>query len=242
MDWVKTRAIVARRTDYSESNCMLTLYADSLGVISACVYGIKSKKSRLCVASQPLCFSEFVLAKTKGDIYRVESAEVIETFYPISEDIKKLALAGYFLDILQDSLSASDGEILALLLNTLYALSYKEIDCAVAKAAFELKVIQYSGYEPNLDACIKCGSKDCLEAFDFSGGTVCKACRAHSSANLPQDVKEAMRYILKSDTKRLFSFLLPQNAKEILSQICESYILTKSEKHYKSLEYYKKII
>lgn len=242
MEWVKAKAIVARRSDYSESNCMLTLFAEGLGVISACVYGIKSKKSRLRAAGQPLCFAEFVLVKTKGDIYRAESAEIIETFYPISEDIKKLALAGYFLDVLQDIFSASDGESLALLLNTLYALSYKEVDSAVAKAVFELKIMQYSGYEPNLDTCIKCGSKDGLESFDFSGGTVCNTCRAHSAANLPPNVKEAMRYILKSDTKRLFSFVLPQKDKEILSQICEGYILSKSEKHYKSLEYYKKII
>ncbi|MCR4718249.1 MAG: DNA repair protein RecO [Firmicutes bacterium] len=242
MDAVKARAIVARRTDYSESNCMLTLFAEGLGVISACVYGIKSKKSRLLAASQPLCFAEFVLVKTRGDIYRVESAEIIETFYPISEDIKKLALAGYFLDILSDSFSAADGEILALILNTLYALSYKEIDPQIAKAVFELKIMQYSGYEPNLETCIKCGSKDSLEAFDFSGGAVCASCRTHSAVILPSGVKEAMLYILKSDTKRIFSFVLPKEAKETISQICENYILSKSEKHYKSLEYYKKII
>lgn len=242
MERVKARAIVARRTDYSEANCMLTLFAEGLGVISACVYAVKSKKSRLRAVSQPLCFAEFELIKTNGDIYRVESAEIIETFYPISEDIQKLALAGYFLDILSDSFSGSDTEILALLLNTLYALAYKDIVPALAKAVFELKIMQYAGYEPNVDACIKCGNKENLEAFDFSGGAVCSSCRTHSMANLPPDVAEAMRYILKSDIKRIFSFVLPQKAQEILSQICEKYILSKSEKHYKSLEYYKKII
>ena len=241
MDSIKARAIVARRTDYSESNCMLTLLAEGLGIISTCVYGIKSKKSRLRAVCQPLCFAEFVLVKTKGDIYRAESAEIIETFYPISEDITKLALAGYFLDILGDSFSASDAEILTLLLNTLYAISYKGVDVELAKAVFELKIMQYSGYEPNLESCIKCGAGDGLNSFDFSGGNVCDSCKGYGMASLPPDVKEAMRYILKSDTKRLFSFVLPQNAQVILSQICENYILCISEKHYKSLEYYKKI-
>ena len=44
MERVKTRAIVARRADYSESNCILTLFAERLGVISASVYGVKSNK------------------------------------------------------------------------------------------------------------------------------------------------------------------------------------------------------
>ncbi|MCR4692849.1 MAG: DNA repair protein RecO [Firmicutes bacterium] len=242
MERVKTRAIVARRADYSESNCMLTLFAEGLGVISASVYGIKSNKSRMRACCQLLCFAEFVLIKGKGDIYRAESAEIIETFYPISEDVKKLALAGYFLEVIGDSFSAEDPQSLTLLLNTLYALSYKDIDCAVAKAVFELKIMQYSGYEPNLETCIRCGKAEKLISFDFVGGTLCRDCSTHFAAGLLPDVKEAMRYILKSDIKRLFSFILPEPAKASLSEICEKYILSKSEKHYKSLEYYKKIM
>ena len=242
MDCIKTRAIVARRADYSESNCILTLFAEGIGVISASVYGIKSNKNRMRAASQPLCFAEFVLTSGRGGIYRAESAEIIEAFYPISEDIKKLALSSYFLEIAGDSISAEDTQALILLLNTLYAISYKGVDCGVAKAVFELKTMQYSGYEPNLEACIKCGRTENLTAFDFSGGAVCKDCRTHLTANLLPDVKEAMRYILKSDVKRLFSFILAESAKASLSEICEKYILSKSEKRYKSLEYYKKIM
>lgn len=242
MDRIKTRAIVARRADYSESNCILTLFSEDYGVISAGVYGVKSNKNRMRAASQPLCFAEFILAGGKGDIYRAESAEIIETFYPISEDIEKLALSGYLLELTGDSLSAEDTSALKLLLNTLYAISYKGIDTGIAKAVFELKIMQYSGYEPNLEACIKCGNRDNLVAFDFSGGTVCENCREHHSARLLPDIKEAMSYILKSDIKRLFSFILPESEKGGLSEICEKYILGKSEKHYKSLEYYKKIM
>ena len=242
MERVKTRAIVARRADYSESNCILTLFAERLGVISASVYGVKSNKNNMRAASQLLCFSEFVLSKSKGDIYRAESAEIIETFYPISEDIKKLALSNYFIEIAGDSISAEDTQALTLLLNTLYAISYKGANCNVAKAVFELKIMQYSGYEPNLETCVKCGNPDDITAFDFAGGVVCKDCSTHFCKNLLLDAKEAMKYILKSDTKRIFSFTLPPSAKENLLEICENYILSKSEKHYKSLEYYKKIM
>lgn len=242
MECIKTRAVVARRSDYAESNCMLTLYAEELGIISACVYGIKSKKSRLRAAAQPLCFAEFVLAKGGGDIYRVESADIIETFYPISEDIQKLALANYFTELMGDSFSASDNEMLALLLNTLYAISYKDIDTALAKAVFELKIMQYSGYEPSADACIKCGKAEGLTYFDFSGGALCQDCGTHASEKMMPDTKSAIDYILKADTKKLFSFTLLKEAQKNLSDICEGYLLSKSEKNYKSLEYYKKIL
>ena len=242
MDCIKTRAIVARRANYAESNCMLTLFAEGLGTVSASVYGVSGKKSRMKTAAQPLCFAEFVLIKSKGDVYRAESAEVIETFYPISEDLKKLALASYLLDVTADSFSAEENAPLTLLLNTLYALAYKNTDTALAKAAFELKMMQYAGYEPSLDFCIKCGGEDSVSAFDFSGGAVCMSCKTPSMPNLPKDAKEAMKYILKSDTKRLFAFEIPKSAEEALSAICEGYILSKSDRRYKSLEYYKKLI
>ena len=242
MDCIKTRAIVARRANYAESNCMLTLFAEGLGTVSACVYGVNSNKSRMKTAAQPLCFAEYVLIRGKGDIYRAESAEIIETFYPISEDLTKLALANYFLDVTGDAFSAEDGAPLSLLLNTLYAISYKNVDLAVAKAAFELKTMQFSGYEPMLDACIKCGSKENLFAFDFSGGTVCGACKTAIMPALSGDVIKALEYILKSDTKRLFSFEIPDAAANALSRICEGYLLSKSDRSYKSLEYYKKLI
>ena len=241
MESIKTRAVVARRTDYAESNCMLTLFAEELGVISACAYGIKGKKSRLRAVAQPLCFAEFVLVKGGGDIYRVEAADIIEAFYPISEDIEKLALANYFIELSGDNFSAADGRILSLLLNTLYALAYKETESLVVKAVFELKMMQYSGYEPSLDACIKCGSGESLVCFDFAGGAVCADCAKDFNKKLSADTRACIKYILNADIKKLFSFTLSKESQKNLSDICESYLLSKSEKHYKSLEYYKKI-
>ncbi len=241
MDCIKTRAIVARRADYAEANCMLTLFAEGLGVISAGVYGVKSKKNSLRAAAQPLCFAEFVLSKGAGDIYRITSADISETFYPISEDVEKLALAGYFLEITGDVFSSEDNAPLSLLLNTLYALSYKNVAANIAKAVFELKMMQYSGYEPVLSACIKCGKEE-ASAFSVSGGIVCKDCKSRTDAALSADVLAAMEYILKSDTKRIFSFELSKSARDALAKISEAYILSKSDKRYKSLEYYKKLM
>ena len=241
MDCIKTRAIVARRADYAEANCMLTLFAEGLGVISACCYGVKSKKSSLRAAAQPLCYAEFVLSRGSGDIYRVTGAEILEAFYPISEDITKLALSGYLLEITGDVFSAEDNAPLSLLLNTLYVLAYKNVGLDIAKAVFELKIMQYSGYEPSLYHCIKCGKNE-ASAFSVSGGAVCASCRTRAMPMLSGDVLAAMEYILKSDTKRIFSFEISKQAIDALAKICEAYILSKSDKHYKSLEYYRKLL
>lgn len=242
MQYAKTRGIIARRADYGESNAMITILTEELGAISAVAYGVRSKKSKTKAATQVLCFGEFVLSNKGGDIYRIDSVEIIDSFYPICEDITKLSLANYILELGADSLSDGDGRILSLILNTLYVICYKNIDIFLAKAVFELKLMQYAGYEPTLDQCIRCGKNDGLFGFDINSGVVCEDCKIASDINISVDLYRAMCYILSCDDKKIFSFSVTQSVGEELSRLCEKYILGKSERRYKSLEYFKKMI
>lgn len=231
-----------RRADYGESNRMLTLLTDNLGTVSACAYGVKSKKSKLRAATQPFCCAEFVLLKKGGDIYRVESADIAESFYPICEDIVKLSLANYFCETAAEAYADRDKRILSLLLNTLYVLAYKNKNPKLVKAVFELKLTELSGYNPNTEECIHCGRKDNLTGFDFSGGVVCENCKNAAALNITDEVLAACRYILSADDKRIYSFYVSDAAENRLADLAEGYFLHQSERRYRSLEYYKKMI
>lgn len=221
---------------------MLTVMTEDFGLISACAYGVRSKKSRLKAGVQLLSFSDFVLNKKNGDIYRVDSASVVDGFYPICEDLTCLSLANYICDAASEVFSDGDRRVLRLVLNTFYALAYRGIDPILAKAVFELKLMQYSGYEPSMDACIRCGTSEELCGFDFSGGMVCSECVGTGILNIPKGVYKAVKFILLSDDKKIFSFSVSQEVKNILSVLAEGYFLGKSEKNYKSLDYFKKIL
>lgn len=219
---------------------MLTILSEDLGEISAAAYGVRSGKSKLKAATQGFCFANFVLCKKGGDIYRVESAEIIESFYPICEDFEKLSLGNYLLELSRDAMSDGDASVLALLLNTLYVITYKGADCELSKAVFELKLMQLSGYEPQLLGCNRCENES-AEWFDFASGTVCKKCKTMGSIELLKGTLYAMRYILSASDKKIFSFEVAEDVREQLIKICEKYLLLKTDKTYKSLEYYKKI-
>lgn len=242
MESVKTRAIVARRADYGEANCILTLITDKLGVISACVYGVQSRKSRMKAGAQVMCCSDFVLSRKKGAIYRVEAMEIADSFYPICEDLKGLALGNYMCELICDIAADDSGHVLRLLLNTLYLLAYKNLDPAVAKAIFELKLMQLAGYMPVTDRCICCGSRNNFAAFDFDGGTVCGDCARPDMLCISPDVYKALCYILSADDRKIFSFKISDKVKGDLAVLAEGYLLHKSERRYKSLEYLKKIM
>lgn len=211
-------------------------------MISASCYGVKSKKSKLRAASQVFTCCDFVLSKKNGDIYRVESAEIVDAFYPICEDVVKLSLANYLCDLSLEASQSDDGRILSLLLNTLYMLAYKEYEIRLIKAVFEIKIAQLSGYEPVMDSCIKCGREDELYSFTLDGGMTCKVCRSPWDIPVSGGLYRAVRFILEAEDSRIFSFSVSDEVAKELYSLSEKYILAKSERSYKSLDYLKKIM
>lgn len=242
MESIKTRGIVAKRREYGESNCMLTLLCDGLGVISASCYGIKSKKSKLRAASQVFVCCDFVLSKKTGDIYRVEAAEIVDAFYPVCEDIVKVSLANYLCDIAMEWSSDDDGKILSLLLNTLYVMAYRDVPLGILKAVFEVKLTQLAGFTPCLDACIGCGKEAVPVAFDMAGGVKCTSCAGPLDMRISPGLLATLEYVLGAESNKLFAFAVTDEIKKELEIISEKYILTKSERSYKSLDYLKKMM
>lgn len=217
---------------------MMTVLADGLGVISVSAYGVRSKKSKTRVRLFSCC--DFVLGKKSGDVFRMEQMDLVDSFYPICEDIEKLSLANYLSDLTRDAFETSDGNVLSLLLNTMYVISYKEADWQLAKAAFEIKISQLMGYEPQIEECIGCNCGGEMVAFDLSGGAKCKNCAKNGDIVISKGTFEAMAYILKNTN--IFSFSVSDTVKKELSQVAEKYILVKTEKNYKSLDYLKKMM
>ena len=219
---------------------MMTVLADGLGVISVSAYGVRSKKSKTRV--RPFSCCDFVLGKKTGDIYRMEQMDMVDSFYPVCEDITKLSLANYLSDLTCDAFETSDGNILSLLLNTIYVISYKETDLELVKAVFELKLSQLMGYEPNIESCTKCGSRDGISAFDINGGVKCASCRSGYDLPMQGGTYAAIRHILFGEDAKLFSFSVTEPILKELSKIAEKYILEKCERNYKSLDYLKKMM
>ena len=217
---------------------MMTVLADGLGVISVSAYGVRSKKSKTRVRLFSCC--DFVLGKKTGEIYRMEQMDLVDSFYPVCEDIEKLSLANYLADLTRDAFETSDQNVLSLLLNTMYVISYKDVACWLAKAAFEIKISQLMGYEPQIEECIGCNCGGEMVAFDLSGGAKCKNCAKTGDIIISKGTFEAMSHILKN--ANIFSFSVSDTVRKELSQIAEKYILGKTERNYKSLEYLKKMM
>ena len=239
-----TKALVLREVRYKEADRILTLLSESDGKITAKARGALRKSSRTAAATQQLTWSEMTLFGNRGK-WTVNEASVVEGFDGLRGDLEALSLGAYFAECLE-ALSVEDQPDPALLqlgLNALYALSRAMYEPWKVKAAFELRLMALSGYEPDLSACAFCGGEPERPLLSLRDGRVsCSSC-PHGGETLPlcPDSLAAMRYILSAPAKKLFSFSVEGEAADRLAYAAEAYLLRQTERRFGTLEYYKQV-
>ncbi|MBR1457704.1 MAG: DNA repair protein RecO [Oscillospiraceae bacterium] len=242
-----TKALVLREVRYKEADRILTLFTASDGKITAKARGALRKKSKTAAATQQLTYSEMTLFGNRGK-WTVNEASLIEAFTGLQTDIARFALGCYFAECLE-ALSVEDQPdpgMLQLGLNGLYALSSGKYEPLLVKAAFELRLMCLSGYEPNVHACAVCGKAEPEEpALSIDNGCVfCRGCRNASmgySLPLCEDSLAALRYIVSAPAKQLFSFQLGPEPLARLSEAAERYLIAHAERRFSTLDYWKSV-
>ena len=244
MEKTVTNGLVIKQVNYGEADRILHIFTEELGIVSALAKGARKYKSHQGGAAQLFYYCQFTLAQGKG-MYRLQGANVLESFFDLSYDLEKLALCNYFFDITASVVPEHipDQPVLSLLLNTLYLMLKRPRPLPLVKAVYEMKLLSLTGFRPTLDACGVCGSPEGLSSFSAgAGGAVCQNCRTPDAEPLSPAVLAALRYITGEDTSKIFSFALPDDAVQALCSLSEKYLLQTTEKLFPSLTYYKQLL
>ena len=240
----KTEGIVLRETEYNDHDKLLTVLTRDLGKITVKARGVKSQRSKLRAACQITAFSELTLQEYQGR-YTLTEAATKELFTPLQTDVTLLALASYFLQVVEAVAPEEDPmpELLSLLLNSLYALSKLGKPQLLVKAAFELRLCSIIGFQPDLRGCAVCGNPNPDRINIQQGCLQCAGCKAGEGLRLPvtAGLLDALRYIIYADAKKLFSFQLPDRTLRELSSIAESYLCVHLERGFFTLDFYKSL-
>lgn len=245
--YLSIQGIVLRVTDYNDKDALLTLLTRRHGKLTVKARGLRRKNSPLIAPCQLLAYGEYTLFEYRGQ-YTINEASALELFTPLRRDLTKLSLATYFAQA-AEVLSQEDlpnPELLALVLNCLYALCHLDLPEKQIKAVFELRAACLSGYTPDLFGCHVCGSQT-PDRFDLSAGMLeCRGCRSSESNGIRMPVNpavlEAMRYICLCDPKKLFSFRLGEPTLNTLADLTESYFTTQLERGFSTLDFYKTLL
>jgi len=253
----EVRGLVIRTVDLKESDRLLTIFTEEMGVVSALARGARSLKSRKMSSTMQFCYSSFVLFK-KDDKYSVREADLIESFFGIRNSIEGLALAAYIADVLSDVTTAvAERDLLRLSLNSLYAISTGKYELSKVKAAFEIRAASILGFMPDVLSCAGCGEKEGEFVFDIMGGFVeCARCRKRKSHSMPETydaadrriatiltagAKTALGYCIHCPLEKIFSFKISDEDMALFSKAGEEYLVNQLERSFKTLDFYNQL-
>jgi DNA repair protein RecO (recombination protein O) len=179
----KTRAIVLRVIEFSESSCVVTLFTEDFGKIGALAKGAKRPKSPFEGALDLLALVRIVFLRKSSDALDLLTEGKLERrFRSAQRDLARLYAGYYVAELLAELTDAGDPhpELFAAADETLLALD-GSAPLAETVLRFELAALRVLGHLPSLSQCVACGNSVEMAprvAFGMTaGGVLCTNCR-----------------------------------------------------------------
>jgi len=185
----QTQGIILKQTKLGEFDKIVTIYTPELGKLRAVAKGACRPKSKLGGNVEPLTHSLMLLAKGRNlDI--VTQSQTINGFLALKSDLWRMACGLYILELI-DSFTIEGGEnrpLFALSLDILNRLSELDSNESILRY-FELHLLHYLGYRPQLRRCVNCDSplNPVVNFFSSSrGGLLCPHCNSEENHRYEQ--------------------------------------------------------
>jgi DNA repair protein RecO (recombination protein O) len=180
--------VVLRTTPLRESDLLVVLYTDAHGQVTAVARGARKSKRRFAGALSLLVLGRYQLGRRpRGELWGLESAEVVREWTQLSSDVAAVAHASYVVELVGALLpvEAPEPHALDVVVAVWDALAAGGPSPGALRAA-ELALLDLAGHRPAIDRCAACGSTDpgVLDqgaVFDPQrGGVICRTCAARS--------------------------------------------------------------
>ncbi|MXV51099.1 DNA repair protein RecO [Pedobacter sp. HMF7647] len=173
----KTRGIVFKTTDYSESSVVVQIFTEKFGLQSYLINGVKKSKSKIRYNMlQPLHLLDMVVYnKPTGNIQRVAELKNDPVFQTIPYDIIKSSLAMFLNEMLYKSVKqqSADEQLFEYLYTSIHLLDRTESGLQNFHLYFLLRLTRHLGFFPDLTLAGK------ANYFDLKDG----AFTAHPSSH-----------------------------------------------------------
>jgi len=237
----QAHVVILKQSKFGEFDKVLTIYSSEFGKLRTVARGACRPGSKLGGNVEPLTYSLLMLAKGRNlDI--VTQSQCIDGFATLKTDLWRTSCALYILDLV-DSFTVQNSEnirIFNLLIETLHHLDEKNDDEEILLRYFELNLLHYLGYRPQLYRCTICNTvlRSVLNYFNPGlGGVVCPGCRENDFENRAISVNalKVLRLWQNCDYATAKRVRLKPTLQLELEQEMQSYIRCILERELKSM-------
>ena len=242
----RTQAIVLGHIEFGEADRILNLFTYERGKISAIAKGVRKIRSRKAGHLEPFTHVNLFLAQGRNlDI--ITQAETIQAFLGIREDLQKVGLASYIVELV-DRFTYEEGPhigIFRLLSETLARLE-GQVNLTTVVHFFEIRLLEWVGFRPQLFECIDCGKKIREQDQFFSplgGGVVCPKCGASRPEAIPvrKDALRYLRHLQRSKWQQVSQVAIPEGVEIELANLMEHYLTYLLERKLNTSEFLREI-
>lgn len=218
------QGLIMNSLDYQENNKIIYILTKS-GKDSILVPRAKRIKSSLVNEIQNLNLIKYEKTSSKS-LAKPKQLEVIDYYFPIKNDIKKMAIAEYCLEVVYRLINIEENsEVLYNLVIAFLNQLSKRSDIKMILLEFRIKMLYFLGIAPSFKACTHCGVTKNLKGLSIESGGV--ECKDHiSSDNIGEDATKIISLLYYDK-----SFEITYDNDEVIDYISE--IITKYyEKHF----------
>lgn len=168
MKSVLTQGIVLARTDYGETDRIITLLTPDHGKLRLIAKGVRKSSSKMAGGIELFSISEISFIQSKGEIGTLVSTRLLRHFPDIIKDINRTML-GYELikQLNRATEDAPESEYFGILSALLEGLNDLSLGQDILQLWFQSQMLRQAGHSPNLRTDGQDKSLDPNERYAF---------------------------------------------------------------------------
>ncbi|GKU79707.1 DNA repair protein RecO [Paenibacillus sp. L3-i20] len=213
----RVEGIVIRSMDYGENNKIVTLLTKTNGKAGVLIRGAKKVKSRHSSLAQPFTYGEYQYFRGTTGLGTLNHGEIIESHHDLRSQLDLSAYASYAAELTDRTIQDDEPTGFHFeQLKACFAAMKDGKDAQIVSHLFEMRILDLSGYAPELDECVNCGNRvGPFRLSAYAGGIFCTRCTSRDSAALPisEGVHKLLRLFRGMDMRRLGSIALKDETK-----------------------------
>lgn len=183
MNSCRTRGLILKVSDHSESDKLVTFYSPDLGRATGIAKGAKRSKQRFVNKLEEFSLLHFLYRPSKRDsLIFIADADLEHSFLTLRQQYDRYVCAVYISELVMRFTREQDPDqaLFSLLTWAMHALE-NGIGTLKVATLFHLRVLSAAGYQPELDRCGVC-TKTVRSNLQYtlhpgSGSLVCSECR-----------------------------------------------------------------
>ena len=243
----RTAAIILKRRAFGEADRLLTVITPRHGKFDVIAKGARKPASKKTGHVELFTRADMLINKGR-DLDIVVQAEMVEPYLVIREDLGRGAYASYIAELLDRfTLPGEDdmGDVYALFDTTLARLCNDD-DPRLAVRYFEVRLLDLTGFRPELNTCVI--SQEIVlpedQFFSYGEGGVVSPEAAHHSTSLvplPLNTLKLLRHMQRSPYAKVKTLQITLAQHDDVERILLGYITYLLERRLQSVDFIRRL-